>query len=96
LILFKFKDRLAHAHLAEKLVSVKRASRWISHPNFLWHRAKLASGGSTTLSVTEISQGQRGDIGSMRPGPSGTLLHIAHLPGIFFGQINEVFCMEQQ
>jgi hypothetical protein len=56
----------------------------------------LASGGSTTLSVTEKSQGQRGDVSSMRLWPSGTLLNIAHLPGIFFGQINEVFCMEQQ
>jgi hypothetical protein len=32
----------------------------------------------------------------MRLWLSGTLLNIAHLPDIFFGQINEVFCMEQQ
>jgi hypothetical protein len=32
----------------------------------------------------------------MRLGLSGTLLNIAHLPGIFVGQINEVFCMAQQ
>jgi hypothetical protein len=33
LILFKFKDPLAHAHLGEKLVSVKREPS--SHPNLL-------------------------------------------------------------
>jgi hypothetical protein len=29
-------------------------------------------------------------------GLSGTLLNIAHLPGIFVGQINEVIRVEQQ
>jgi hypothetical protein len=52
--------------------------------------------GATTLSVTEISRGPRRDVSGMRLWLSGTLLNIAHLPGIFLGQINEVFRMEQQ
>jgi hypothetical protein len=61
-------------------------------------QAKLASGGSTTLSVTEISRGQRGDISSMRLWLSGTLLNIAHFPnfrGINWGQVNEVVNTDQ-
>jgi hypothetical protein len=93
LILLKFKDRLAYAHPGEKLLSVKRELS--SHPNLLWHRAKSAVGGSTTLSVTEIGRGQRGDVSGMRLWLSDAAQYCSPSSNLM-GKINEVFCMEQQ
>src|ERR1700682_5852339 len=64
-ILLKTTDGLAGAHLGEKVLGVKRALRWISQSEPPLAQAKLASGGSTTLSVTEISPERSDDMASM-------------------------------
>jgi hypothetical protein len=45
-ILFKFKDRLARAHLGEKVLSVKHAFRRIPHLNLLWHKPNSRQAGA--------------------------------------------------
>jgi hypothetical protein len=77
LIFFKSKEGLAHAHLGEKVLGVKRTPGRFLQSNLLSPQAKPASGGSTTRSGTEMSRGRRDDVTKHARFMIGTLLNIA-------------------
>jgi hypothetical protein len=77
LILFKFKEGLAHAHLGEKVLGVKRSLGWLLQSNLHSPQTKPASGRSTTRSGTEIGRGRRDDVTQHARFVVGTQLNIA-------------------
>ncbi|HMH71120.1 MAG TPA: hypothetical protein VK554_02300, partial [Bradyrhizobium sp.] len=82
----KSKEGLAHAHLGEKVLSVKRNLGRFLQLNLLSPPARLASGGSTTRSGTEINRGRRDDVTKHARFVVGTQFNIAqfstHYPTI--------------